>query len=110
MAGRSWRQKERQPTPLQTEYIIASRKAAARRQRTISGAVSFALILSIVLTIIALTQCHQAVEQKNIAFSNARKPEQAQAIPVQRQRAAEQRLKKLAATGTLPDTSVSKVT
>src|SRR5215471_7917979 len=30
--------KERQPTKLQTEYIIASRKAAARRQRIISGA------------------------------------------------------------------------
>jgi Tfp pilus assembly protein PilX len=88
-------QKERQPTPLQTEFIITSRKAAARRQRIISAAVSFALILSIVLTVIALTQCHQAVEQKNIALSNARKAEQAQAVAVQRQRAAEQRLKEL---------------
>jgi WD40 repeat protein/tetratricopeptide (TPR) repeat protein len=60
-------EKERHPTTLQTEYIIASRRAAVRRQRIISGAVSFALIVSIVLTIIALTQRHQAVEQKNIA-------------------------------------------
>jgi len=59
--------KERQPTTLQTEYIIGSRKAAERRQRIISGAVSFGLIVSIILTIIALTQRHQAVEQKNIA-------------------------------------------
>ena len=33
-------QKERQPTALQTEYIIASRKAAARRQRITLGAVA----------------------------------------------------------------------
>src|SRR5882757_3019108 len=57
-------QKERQPTALQTEYIIASRKAAARRQRIISGAVSLALIVSIVLTIVALTQRKQAIAQK----------------------------------------------
>ena len=60
-------QKDRQPTALQTEYIIASRKAAARRQRVISGAVSFALIVTIVLTIIAVTQCQQAVAQKKLA-------------------------------------------
>ena len=35
--------KERQPTTLQTEYILASRKAAARRQRVTLGAVSFGL-------------------------------------------------------------------
>ena len=33
-------QKERQPTALQTEYIIASRKAAARRQRIALGAIN----------------------------------------------------------------------
>ena len=64
-------QKDRQPTTLQTEYIIASRKAATRRQRIISGAVSFALIVSIVLTIIAVTQCQQAVAQRKQAERNA---------------------------------------
>jgi len=34
-------QKERQPTALQTEYIITSRKAAARRQRITLGALTF---------------------------------------------------------------------
>ena len=48
-------QKERQPSALQTEYIIASRKAAARRQRITLGAVSFALILSIILTVVAFS-------------------------------------------------------
>ena len=60
-------QKERQPTALQTEYIIASRKAAARRQRIISGAVTFALIVSVVLTIIAFTQRQQAIDQRKLA-------------------------------------------
>src|SRR5437867_7834641 len=60
-------QRERQPTALQTEYIIASRKAAARRQRIMLGAVSFVLIVSIILTIVALTQRQQAIAQKNLA-------------------------------------------
>src|SRR6476660_4349433 len=60
-------QKERQPTAVQTEYIIASRKASARRQRIISGAVTFALIVSVVLTIIAFTQRQQAIDQRKLA-------------------------------------------
>ena len=46
-------QKERQPTALQTEYIIASRKAAARRQRITLGAVTFGLVVAIVLAVVA---------------------------------------------------------
>src|SRR5205814_9640019 len=49
-------QKERQPTALQTEYIIASRKAAARRQRITLGAVTFGAVVAIVLAILALIQ------------------------------------------------------
>src|SRR5215471_1893233 len=60
-------QKERQPTALQTEYIIASRKGATRRQRIISGAVTVALIISILLTIVAFTQRQQAVAQTKLA-------------------------------------------
>ena len=40
--------KERQPTKLQTEYIIASRKAAARRQRITLGAVALGAVVAIV--------------------------------------------------------------
>jgi WD40 repeat protein len=62
-------EKERQPTALQTEYIIASRKAALRRQRIISSAVSLGLIVSIVLTVIALTQRQQAVRAAQVALA-----------------------------------------
>src|SRR5262249_11819154 len=53
-------QKDRQPTPLQTEYIIASRKASARRQRITLGAVTFGLIVAIVLAVVALFARHKA--------------------------------------------------
>jgi hypothetical protein len=46
-------QKERQPTALQTEYIIASRKASARRQRITLGAVTFGLLVATVLATVA---------------------------------------------------------
>ncbi len=82
-------QKERQPTALQTEYIIASRKAAARRQRIISGAVTFALIVSIVLTIIAFAQCQQAVAQRKLADERRMEAEQQARIALSRQLAAQ---------------------
>ena len=56
--------KERQPTALQTEYIIASRKAAAQRQRMLLGGVSAALILTIALGILALIQRQLAVKRE----------------------------------------------
>jgi len=85
-------QKERQPTALQTEYIIASRKAAARRQRIISGAVSLALIVSIVLTIVALTQRKQAIAQKNLADQRRAEAERATQVALSRQLAAQSEL------------------
>ena len=54
--------KERQPTSLQTDYIIASRKAAARRQRITLGAVSFRV--AVVLAILALIQRGEARKQE----------------------------------------------
>jgi WD40 repeat protein len=62
-------QKERQPTALQTEYIIASRKAAARRQRITLAAVSFGLVIAIVLAVLAWFQRNEAVRQARIALS-----------------------------------------
>jgi cytochrome c-type biogenesis protein CcmH/NrfG len=56
-------QKERQPTALQTEYIIASRKAAARRQRITLGAVTFGCVVAIVLAIVALFAEAKAKDQ-----------------------------------------------
>jgi WD40 repeat protein len=56
-------QKERQPTALQTEYIIASRKASARRQRITLGAVTFGLVVAIVLAIVAFFAEAKAKDQ-----------------------------------------------
>jgi tetratricopeptide (TPR) repeat protein len=56
--------KERQPTSLQTEYIIASRKAAARRQRITLGAVTFALVVAIALAVVAFFARQEAVKQQ----------------------------------------------
>jgi WD40 repeat protein len=64
-------EKERQPTALQTEYIIASRKAAAKRQRITLGAVSFGLVVAIVLAILALIQRGEARKQERVAKDNA---------------------------------------
>lgn len=56
--------KERQPTALQTAYIIASRKAAARRQRITLGAVTFGLVVAIVLAVLAFFAQQEAVKQE----------------------------------------------
>lgn len=63
--------KERQPTPLQTDYIIASRKSAARRQRITLGAVSFGAVVAVGLAILALIQRGEARKQEGIAKENA---------------------------------------
>jgi WD40 repeat protein len=81
-------EKERQPTALQTEYIIASRKAASRRQRIISGAVSLALIVSIILTIVAFAQCQQAVVQRKLADERRIEAERQARIALSRELAA----------------------
>jgi WD40 repeat protein len=60
-------EKERQPTALQTEYIIASRKAAARRQRITLGAVSFGLVVALVLAVLAFYQRNLAEERRRLA-------------------------------------------
>ncbi len=65
-AGQS---KERNPTPLQTEYIISGRKAAIRRQRQLLGAVSFGLIVAIFLAALAWFQRKQAVYEAKVAAS-----------------------------------------
>jgi len=60
-------EKERQPTPLQTTYIIASRKAAAKRQRILWGSVSLGLIIASAFAIAAYFQRQAAEQQRNIA-------------------------------------------
>ena len=65
------------PTALQTEYILASRKAATRTQRTWRTALSVGLIISLSLAALAFVQRQQAVyerqqaiEQRDVAVSD----------------------------------------
>jgi hypothetical protein len=60
-------QRERQPTTLQTEYIIASRKAAVRRQWITLGAVSLGFVVAIALAIVAWEKRTEAVKNANEA-------------------------------------------
>ena len=67
-------QKERQPTALQTEYIIASRKAAARRQRITLGAVTFGFVVAIVLAVVAFFAEAKAKKQTKVPSLRRRRP------------------------------------
>ena len=57
------------PTALQTEYILASRKATTRTQRTWRTALSAGLVISLALTALAFAQRQQAIHQRDIAVS-----------------------------------------
>jgi hypothetical protein len=59
--------KDAKPTALQTEYIIASRKAATRRQRITLGAVTFGFVVAIALAIVAVNQRGKAIAGRNRA-------------------------------------------
>jgi tetratricopeptide (TPR) repeat protein len=61
--------KEPKPTALQTEYIIASRKAATRRQQITLGAVTLGFVVAIVLAIVAFFARQEAVNQKGKAIA-----------------------------------------
>jgi WD40 repeat protein len=55
------------PTPRQTAYVIASRKAETKRQRVWLGAVLFGLAVALALAAFALVSRQTAVEQRRIA-------------------------------------------
>ncbi|NIM92881.1 MAG: TIR domain-containing protein [Anaerolineales bacterium] len=56
-------EKDPPPTALQTQYILASRSAATRRQRITFGAVLAGLVIAIALGVLAWTQRNLAVEE-----------------------------------------------
>jgi len=74
--------KEPKPTSLHNQYIIASRKAATRRQRITLSAVTFGLIVAIVLAVVAL-------HQRQIARKRQREAERQQQIALARQLVAQ---------------------
>jgi WD40 repeat protein len=59
------------PTALQTEYVLASRKAAVRTQRTWRGALSAGLVIALALAAVAFVQRNDARTQARLAQSRA---------------------------------------
>ena len=63
--------KQPEATQRQREYLLASRQAATRRQRTVIGAVTFALAVAVVLAIVAVVQRSTAIHERNVAYARA---------------------------------------
>ena len=61
--------KDPRPTSLQTEYIIAGRRAATRRQRLLLGGVTVGLCVAIALALIAFFQSQAKERQRQVAVS-----------------------------------------
>ncbi|MBI3915120.1 MAG: TIR domain-containing protein [Chloroflexi bacterium] len=59
--------KEPKPTPLQSEFVLASRQSSARRQRLVLFGVSAALVITFILAIAALFQRNEAMFQASVA-------------------------------------------
>jgi WD40 repeat protein len=57
------------PTALQTQYVIASRRAQTTRQRYVLAAVGAALIVTTALAVYASVQSHIADHQRDVALS-----------------------------------------
>lgn len=57
------------PTPLQTQYVIESRRASMMRQGITLGAVTTGLLITIILLIVSIHQRNAAVKQSRIALS-----------------------------------------
>jgi len=61
--------KDPPPTPLQSEYVLAGRAAATRRQRAAFGAVATALAVATGLAVFAFVERSQALHDASIARS-----------------------------------------
>ena len=57
------------PTPLQAEYVVASRSSARRRLRVVVGGVVAALAVAIALAAVALVQRSRAIHGAKVARS-----------------------------------------
>jgi WD40 repeat protein len=74
--------KEPQPTSLQRQYVLESRKGADRRQRITLGAVSAGMLIAIVLAIVAVWQSKLASSNAQLAQANAQAESYARATAV----------------------------
>jgi WD40 repeat protein len=69
--GQGTAHKKTPPTGLQTEYILASRKAATRTQRTWRSALTIGIVVSLGLAGLAFVQRNQARHEAQVADSRA---------------------------------------
>jgi WD40 repeat protein len=63
--------KDPPPTRLHSEYVLASRRAATRRQRVTLAATGAALVVAVGLAVVALVQRNEAISQRDQALSRA---------------------------------------
>lgn len=78
----------RNVVPIQSQYIMASREAAGRRQRLIVTGISFALVLSIALSIWAIFASIAAKNAEADALQQKGIAETSEAIAIENQHAA----------------------
>jgi len=64
--------REPEPTPLHAEFIVLSRRAATSRQRLTLAGVGVALVVSIVLSVLALVQRSTALRERERAEAEAK--------------------------------------
>jgi len=62
-------QKSPEPTQVQSEFILASRKDATRRQRVAMAGITIALVISVALGVVAYFQRQAAVLNSKISFA-----------------------------------------
>ncbi len=86
-------EKSPRPTQLQTEYVYASRRASARRQRVTVGAVSVALVVAVILAAFALVQRGRALHEKEVARAAQKNAEHQQAVAERRKAEADRQRK-----------------
>ena len=83
-AAESWYEEKEghkeQPTDKQYQYLAASRKGAAKRQRALLGGVASALVVAIVLSVLALLQRDKAIANQHVAQSGQLAAESAAAL------------------------------
>jgi WD40 repeat protein len=65
-------EREPRPTPLQLEYVLASRHATTRRQRLVVGAALVAVLVTSGLAVLAWSQRNEAIAQQTRAEREAR--------------------------------------
>lgn len=75
--------KDPAPTTLQTQYILASRTQATRRQRRTLFGVAFGLVVAVVLGILAWTQRNVAVSESQMRATAQVEAENAEATAVE---------------------------